>query len=898
MKKDGMQRFVHRETYVFFVNSIPFNGDTVKSAPLGGSESAAIYMAKELQQLGKKVLVFSRNDAPGHYEGVEYLSIEQFAHFIQRNIIDVFISVRNIDVFDLPIHARLKMLWMHDACDQPHVQALADQHYLNKIDKIITVSVWQTEQFERVFNIPREKFFISRNGVNKKYFTKYPKKRCHRLIYTSTPFRGLEFLLECFPFIKKRVPDAELSVYSSMKVYGMSDEEDKIRFGNLYAKCQQDGVILHGSIRQDELARRLGECYLWVYPNYFPETSCIAALEAQAAGLPCVASALGALPETIADGKTGTLIEGDVSSIEFKRQFIERIIAYFEDEALWQAHSQTAHEQTLASSTWDRIAQEWVTAFDQGKPTLSLCMIVKNESQTIKKCLACIEPLVDEIVLVDTGSRDDTVACAQTFDKVRVYHYKWNNDFAAARNFSLSHATCDWSLVLDADECIAERDFVYIRRLLNVKESVAYKFIQRSYINDPSVSGWKVNNGEYDEGREFAGYHESFLVRLFRNKRSFAFEGNVHETIENSIITRGFLPTNTNFPIHHFGKIGAVEKETSKGQAYLEIGKQKVKEHQNDPNAYKELAIQYAELGMITEAKACYGKVLEMDPDNIVALNDLAVLYLKEDKHAVAIEYLKKAIEINPRYVPAYVNCGLAYKEQGDLVSAKDQLEAVLAFDKTHTLVWKELGAIYFKLRKFGKACEHFRHLKKVAPDLYSCDEAAWAHYEMGNILLRNNDIKFAQRYFEEAMEIKKTFPEAMSALGITHVRANAFEQAQKQFKELIAVCTIDEHYKSEVVTAYLNLGYIENYLGNFEAAIKYLERAIELDHADAEAFNHLGIAKCGLGALEEAVSFFEIALKINPEHAGARTNLRRVKELYVKNVNLASQQGYDRNVR
>ncbi|MBN2266734.1 MAG: hypothetical protein JW725_00135, partial [Candidatus Babeliaceae bacterium] len=199
MRKSGGQPFVYRETYVFFVNSIAFDGNTVKNTPLGGSESAVIYMAKELHQLGKKVFVFTRTDEPGNYDGVEYCRLQQFTYFVQRNIIDVFISVRNIDIFDVPIHARLKLLWMHDAHDQPHVQALLGNKYLNKIDRIITVSKWQTEQFKKQFGIPEEKFFVTRNGVNKRYFKKYGKKRPKRLVYTSTPFRGLELLLECFP---------------------------------------------------------------------------------------------------------------------------------------------------------------------------------------------------------------------------------------------------------------------------------------------------------------------------------------------------------------------------------------------------------------------------------------------------------------------------------------------------------------------------------------------------------------------------------------------------------------------------------------------------------------------------------------------------------------------------
>ena len=84
-------------------------------------------------------------------------------------------------------------------------------------------------------------------------------------------------------------------------------------------------------------------------------------------------------------------------------------------------------------------------------PTLSLAMIVKNEQYNLYTCLKQIEELVDEIIIVDTGSTDKTVELAEQF-KTSVYHYTWDDDFSSARNFSLEKCNCDWILVLDADE--------------------------------------------------------------------------------------------------------------------------------------------------------------------------------------------------------------------------------------------------------------------------------------------------------------------------------------------------------------------------------------------------------------------------------------------------------------
>ena len=102
------------------------------------------------------------------------------------------------------------------------------------------------------------------------------------LAYTSTPFRGLDVLLNCFPEVRRDRPACELDVYSSLGVYNIATRDDD--FQALYDRCgAAEGVSYHGSLAQPELARRLRQVTIWAYPSTFEETSCIAALEAMAA---------------------------------------------------------------------------------------------------------------------------------------------------------------------------------------------------------------------------------------------------------------------------------------------------------------------------------------------------------------------------------------------------------------------------------------------------------------------------------------------------------------------------------------------------------------------------------------------------------------------------------------
>src|SRR3989344_1140212 len=97
-------------------------------------------------------------------------------------------------------------------------------------------------------------------------------------------------------------------------------------------------------------------------------------------------------------------------------------------------------------------------------PTISLCMIAKNEEKNIAECLNSVKDVADEIIIVDTGSTDKTKKIAEKFN-ANIVGFKWADDFSAARNESLKHATKDWILVLDCDEVIAREDLPKIREL-------------------------------------------------------------------------------------------------------------------------------------------------------------------------------------------------------------------------------------------------------------------------------------------------------------------------------------------------------------------------------------------------------------------------------------------------
>lgn len=97
---------------------------------------------------------------------------------------------------------------------------------------------------------------------------------------------------------------------------------------------------------------------------------------------------------------------------------------------------------------------------------LTLCMIVKNEERYISRCLSSVQDIVDEIVIADTGSQDNTKDICKSF-QARVFDFEWENDFAKARNYALQHAEGDWILMLDADEELDQETGRFLTSLLH-----------------------------------------------------------------------------------------------------------------------------------------------------------------------------------------------------------------------------------------------------------------------------------------------------------------------------------------------------------------------------------------------------------------------------------------------
>ena len=298
---------------------------------------------------------------------------------------------------------------------------------------------------------------------------------------------------------------------------------------------------------------------------------------------------------------------------------------------------------------------------------LSLCMITRNAEQLLARCLNSVQAMVDEIIVVDTGSIDSTINIAKKF-KVKIYNFKWIDDFAAARNFCISKASGDWIFSLDADEAIAERDHQQIMRLTRrgASEPQAYAFVTRNYTNDFNLVGWSANDGEYRCEEAGRGWVPTQKVRLFPNSKHICYDYAVHEMVEPSLTRMGIIIRDCPVPIHHYGPL---MKDTGnlKMIAYYQMGKNKLDQHGNNIAALRELAIQAAILGKTTEAISLWEKFITFKPNAPEAFVHLGTCYIELNNYEAALMASQQALTLAHDMPEAIYNYALCEFIIGDI---------------------------------------------------------------------------------------------------------------------------------------------------------------------------------------------------------------------------------------
>lgn len=280
----------------------PYDEAGMLTQPLGGTQSAVMDTCINLAEQVDTVL-YNGVESPRAFGSLRILPNRQITLAELTNakwiVFVSWVTQKGLEQLPLRKGGPRVALWAHHDIDQHAVGFLAQPAALRYFSKYLFVSRWQRDRYAERFRIDAEAATVIGNPYCERALAQIgPLDKTFdrpRLIYTSTPFRGLGLLVDAFPLFAQRYPDATLTVLSGMELYGSQDNSP---YQDIFAKIERTpGISLFKPTGKLELYRRMSEANLFAFPSTFPETFCIAALEARVLGNPLLLTRLGALPE-------------------------------------------------------------------------------------------------------------------------------------------------------------------------------------------------------------------------------------------------------------------------------------------------------------------------------------------------------------------------------------------------------------------------------------------------------------------------------------------------------------------------------------------------------------------------------------------------------------------------
>lgn len=371
---------------------------------------------------------------------------------------------------------------------------------------------------------------------------------------------------------------------------------------------------------------------------------------------------------------------------------------------------------------------------------LSLCMIVKNEEAALPRTLASVKDVVDEMVVLDTGSRDRTCEIAREFG-ARVYHFEWGDDFAAARNECLKYATGDWILVLDADEVLVPEIVPHIKQGIQGDRTLVINLIRQEI------------------GASQSPY--SLVSRLFRHRHDIRFSRPYHAMVDDSVAE--ILQREPEWKIVALADVAilhsgyqqdaiATKNKFQKAQVAME---RYITYYPNDAYACSKLGALYVESGLIQRGIDLLTKgltIVPIDDSIIYELNyHLGIAYRHQQQFVKAKEHYQAAINTNvfPAIkLGAYNNLGNLLKDEGDLTSAQMAYKAALKIDPTFATGHYNLGLTLKAAGNLTDAIAYYRQAIKIDP------EYAEAHQNLAVALLKIGKMPESLAEFKRAIAL------------------------------------------------------------------------------------------------------------------------------------------------
>lgn len=413
--------------------------------------------------------------------------------------------------------------------------------------------------------------------------------------------------------------------------------------------------------------------------------------------------------------------------------------------------------------------------------TLSLCLIAKNESFNLPRLLNSARQCADEIIVVDTGSTDNTVSIAESLG-AKVFSYKWRDDFADAKNEALRQATCGWVLALDADMEIEKGQAQKIRAAAESRASQAF------YLN--------IRSARADGVTVETVAHPW----LFENHHDVKFEGKVHEAILPSLLAHYLTPRATDICVTHFGY--ATERET------LERAKRdlKILEKENsEPFTQFYLARAHNRLGHKEKAARLLKRVVSAAKEERLRANAYTLwmrIACDLGDADTARQTIKEATALFPHDRMTLIAASDACIHLGDVARATEFMRRALAaptqsagnievLERNETAIRFQLAQCLTYLQSIPQAITEYQRV--LAGGMATAD----VYCSLGLAFSLAKDEALAEESFKHAIKLEPQSSEAHRQLGWLYAETQRENLARQEFSEALRLGSTDQELKN-----------------------------------------------------------------------------------------------------
>ena len=370
---------------------------------------------------------------------------------------------------------------------------------------------------------------------------------------------------------------------------------------------------------------------------------------------------------------------------------------------------------------------------------LSLCIIAKDEEATLGRCLNSATGVVDEMVVLDTGSGDRTLEIAREFGAI-VGEFAWNDDFAAARNAALEYVTGDWVLILDADETLVPEIVPQLKKAIAVEDCLSINLLRR------------------EVGASQSPY--SSVSRLFRRHEAVYFTRPYHAIVDDSIET--LLQREPQWQVQQL-----------EGVAILHDG------YQAGTIASKQKS---------DRARMAMESYLAKHPQDAYVLSKLGALYVWQGQVQAGIELLERGLKVNPAPPILYelhYHLGIARTRQNQQDRAKIHYQTAIEIEIPPVLkigAYNNFGNLLEAEGNLPEAAKTYRRVLQIDPTL------AIAQYNLGLTLKAMGKFREAIAAYEQAIDLDPAYAEAYQNLGVVLLKTGQAIASRTAFQTAIAL--------------------------------------------------------------------------------------------------------------